>query len=390
MKDDNNYDEDNDEMKNQRIDREVRYFNMDYPFFRPFYYLKTREKAQSGLDDMSIDKSFLMLLILIIFYILNLVFIYSARSIISDSMIIEFLDKEINLDNVSNLDELKSFLIQLGQLLIIPDVYYLNNTYSSLTGESLDRLLSKSWDDQEQFLQNVSKMEPVNISHVSTRVQFENYIKQATRLNFHACSSLHFIFAEVNQSTDTGERENATKIFFQKGASTNTARYWFSPYFDPSKARNIQNMKFIGERKRISKDNPYYGLPSTMLENTGTFKTGDQAGLKYTVKFINIQLDLMTGYYDGTGYHYDFPTYSNSSTDSPSYNPNYVNFSYPYYELFIQRFIPTVNDSSVVDNLDETQNYYFIVSRNTRCLTVLFTIYFWQTDQFANVMMVHL
>ena len=75
----------------------------------------------------------------------------------------------------------------------------------------------------------------------------------------------------------------------------------------------------------------------------------------------------MTGYYDGSGYHIDFPT---NSTD----------FTYDDYRYFIMSYIPNKTISQ-----NQNQN---LITMNTRCLIIMFALYNWATDQFVSVMIV--
>jgi hypothetical protein len=187
-KDVNNFEEDSDEMKKQRIDREIKYFNQDFPLFRPFYYnKKEKENSEQVVEEMSIDKSFFMLLLLIIFYILCLYFIYQARSIPADSLIVEFLEKQVSNSNVTDLDSMKVYLVEMAKYFITPNITAIKSNQKSVD------MLYYSWSDVEQYLNDVEKAEDNNMTSVNMSKLLDIYYMQIRRINYIPCSSLHFI-----------------------------------------------------------------------------------------------------------------------------------------------------------------------------------------------------
>ena len=96
----------------------IRDFILDYPSLKPYTatYLQNTDEQNLEIEELnkpppsnSVETSFLFLVLVLIFYILTLLFIYSARDIEKDYLTESFLKQEFRKDNIRNYTEFYKF-----------------------------------------------------------------------------------------------------------------------------------------------------------------------------------------------------------------------------------------------------------------------------------------
>ncbi len=91
----------NESNKDNQINQEIKRFFNDYPALNQYVLQENTSKIKIKILPKNIETSFFMLLLLILFYIMNIYFIYNSRDIQRDFINVELLHKIFDNSNVS-------------------------------------------------------------------------------------------------------------------------------------------------------------------------------------------------------------------------------------------------------------------------------------------------
>ena len=115
-----------DENREMIINQEIKSFFVDYPAFKPYILRNDDKNTKIKVNTKNIERSFFMLIVLVLFYYLNFSFIYNARDIQDNNYNVNFIYTLFDNTNVGKLllnkdsyAKLKDYLInKIGKFLL--------------------------------------------------------------------------------------------------------------------------------------------------------------------------------------------------------------------------------------------------------------------------------
>lgn len=268
------------------------FFNSDYPGLKP-YLLSINEEKSENTDKPKredahsqankIETSFFMLLVLVIFFVLNIMFIYNTRDIAGNNYKIEHVSKIFDNKNVTDYISLYDYLIStISMKLLDPNIEYLevsdrnnflNNTYNIYK--------NKSWFQVE--------INPETKQYNLLTDSIPEYMNQIQNNNkFEIVSSIRFILNRVVQKPSCSNNTLVANVITRNDRCF--SEYYKAPFIEET--FTLDN-GYITDSSKFFQDFISRGILNKFL----------------TAKQANVTLDIssISGKYDGSGYHFDIP-----------------------------------------------------------------------------------
>jgi hypothetical protein len=260
---------------------EINNFFNEFPGLKPFILLddKSKEFTDKSAEDASVqaknvETSFWMLLILILFFFLNLFFIYDQRDISRNNLKINYIKNLFDNKSVINYVSLYNYIIQKfafnfwgilappGGLMDIDDPKlnnWLNKSVNAL------KQGGSSTDDYIQFVEENNKKK-LNIT------KFYNYLESTrnSTIDFNLVSSIHMIMSRV-KTVDCSTNPIVSQNILSKSDIC----------YSINLSRNTEDTEF-----GVNKIDPTYfrdpQLKTKFIQNT-TFKDSATANIHFDV-----------------------------------------------------------------------------------------------------------